>query len=142
MADSMRVRISPYLTFGEGNAREAMEFYRSVLGGELSLMTFSELGAEGEEADLIAHGELVVQDGLLLHGGDAPPAAGPVRRGAQVTVAVMGQDSPQARSWFTALSEGGEITMQLELQSWGDHYGEFVDRFGVPWMFDLGELPA
>ncbi|WP_110240341.1 VOC family protein [Nocardioides gilvus] len=137
----MNVRLAPYLKFADGQARAAMEFYRSTLGGELSLMEFRELGVEGAAAELVMHGKLVTEHGLVLYGSDAPPISPEVRLGEQVMVSVMGQDSPEARAWFGALSAGGEVTMPLELQPWGDHYGEFVDRFGVPWMFDLGELP-
>lgn len=37
----MAVRLNPYLSFRD-NAREAMEFYRSVLGGELTTSTYAE----------------------------------------------------------------------------------------------------
>ena len=137
----MDVRLAPYLMLADGQARPALEFYQSVLGGELSLMHFSEIGAEGAEAELVMHGKLVTEHGLVLYGSDAPPTSPDVRLGEQVVVSVMGQDSPEARAWFGALSAGGQIKMPFELQAWGDHYGEFVDRFGVPWMFDLGDLP-
>ena len=54
----MASRLNPYLNFPDGRAREAMEFYRSVLGGELALMTFGEMGMEGPLAEQVMHGQL------------------------------------------------------------------------------------
>ena len=39
----MASRLNPYISFA-GNAREAMEFYKDVFGGELTLNTFGEYG--------------------------------------------------------------------------------------------------
>ena len=42
----MTSRLNPYLSFN-GNAREAMEFYTSVFGGELNLTPFGDLVHDG-----------------------------------------------------------------------------------------------
>ena len=70
----MTARLNPYLSFA-GNAREAMEFYRSVFGGELSLFTYGESGATEDPADSdkIMHGQLETPDGYCLMGSDTPP---------------------------------------------------------------------
>ena len=47
----MPVLLNPYLNFPDGQAREALEFYASVLGGEPSIMTFGDMGTEGPLAD-------------------------------------------------------------------------------------------
>ena len=39
----MATRLNPYISFKD-NARQALEFYRSVFGGELAVMTFGEMG--------------------------------------------------------------------------------------------------
>jgi PhnB protein len=38
-------RLDPYVQF-DGNAREAMQFYRDVFGGDLTINTFGEFGAD------------------------------------------------------------------------------------------------
>src|SRR3982751_6497948 len=76
-------RLNPYLNFRD-NAREAMEFYKTVFGGELTLSTFADVPdmASESERDKIMHGMLVTEAGLTLMGADTPdsmdyqPAAG------------------------------------------------------------------
>ena len=48
----MASRLNPYLNFSD-NAREAMEFYKSIFGGDLTLSTFGEYGGEGPAADQV-----------------------------------------------------------------------------------------
>ena len=84
--------LSPYLNF-RAQAREAMEFYRSVLGGELTLSTFGEYGVGGEdESDGIMHGQLVTEDGLVLQGSDVPSFMG-FDEGRRITVSLFGDAS-------------------------------------------------
>ena len=69
----MTVRLNPYLSFRD-NAREAMGFYHSILGGELTLSTFGEFQASEDpaEQDKIMHSQLETGDGLVLMGADTP----------------------------------------------------------------------
>jgi PhnB protein len=54
----MAARLNPYISF-ENNARQAMEFYNDVFGGDLVLNTFGELGApDTPDADKIMHSQL------------------------------------------------------------------------------------
>ena len=69
----MSSRLNPYLTFN-GDAREAMEFYRSVFGGELQLTTFAEFGAPDPAiADKIMHANLHTPAGYTLMASDTAP---------------------------------------------------------------------
>ena len=69
----MTSRLNPYISF-DGNARQAMEFYKDVFGGTLALNTFGEYGApEGEGADKIMHAMLESDTGYTLMGADTPP---------------------------------------------------------------------
>ena len=64
--------LNPYLNFN-GTARQALEFYRDVFGGDLTLTTFSDLGAaDGADADKIMHGGLQTSNGYTLFGADVP----------------------------------------------------------------------
>jgi PhnB protein len=132
----MASRLNPYISF-DGNAREAMEFYREVLGGDLTLSTFGEFGlAGGPEEHQIMHGQLETPAGFTLMGADVPPGA-EHRPGNAITVSLAGDDA-ELRTWFERLAEGGEVTVPLEKQMWGDEFGQLVDRFGVPWMVNIG----
>ena len=137
----MATRLNPYLHFS-GNAREAMEFYRSVLGGELDVMTFGDAGGDGGEYpdDGVMHAFLRTPDGLELMASDGhdPDAAGPDR----LSLSVSGDDEATLRRWFEALAEGGQVDVPLEKQVWGDVFGQVTDRFGMRWLVDVGASPA
>ena len=137
----MATRLNPYLHFS-GNAREAMEFYRSVLGGQLDVMTFGDVGGGGGEYpdDGVMHAVLRTADGLELMASDGhdPDAAGPDR----LSLSVSGDDEATLRRWFEALAEGGQVDVPLEKQVWGDVFGQVTDRFGMRWLVDIGSTPA
>lgn len=134
----MTSRLNPYLSF-EDNAREAMEFYRSVFGGELELHTFGEYGTpEPSLADKVMHGMLVTPSGFTLMGADTPPGM-PRTVGDNITVALSGDDAQELRGYWAKLSEGGSVSVPLEKQMWGDEFGSCVDRFGIPWLVNIGK---
>ena len=134
----MASRLNPYLNFGD-NAREAMEFYKSVFGGDLTLNTFGEYGTQGDEANKIMHAQLETDDGYTLMGADTPEGM-THNAGDNITVSLSGDDAESLRGYWEKLSEGGNVTMPLEKQMWGDEFGMCTDRFGIPWMVDI--VPA
>lgn len=113
-----------------------MEFYQSVLGGELRVMTFGESGQEGLPADGVMHSELRTPEGFFLMASDSPDGM-PYQAGTNVTVALVGDD-PKLREHFDGLSQGGQVTVPLEKQMWGAEFGMLVDRFGIVWMINIG----
>ena len=134
----MSVVLNPYLNFADGKAREAMEFYASVLGGEPTFMTFGDMGTEGPLAEQVMHGQLETPDGFTLMGADAPPELVQVTFGDNVSVSIAGDDAEKMRRWFDALSEGARaVTTPLDKQPWGDVFGSFKDRYGISWMFNI-----
>ena len=133
----MAVQLIPYLTF-DGNAREAMTFYASVLGGTPTFSTFGENFPEG--GDGIMHAYLRTDAGLELMASDTFGDM-PAPSGSAVTLSLIGDDAEAQRRWFAGLSEGGEVTMPLEQQMWGDEYGEFTDKFGNHWSVNVGTAP-
>ena len=132
----MPSRLNPYISFN-GNAREAMEFYRQVFAGELTLHTFGEFGQpDAPGADKIMHGMLETGTGMTLMGADTPPGM-EFAPGNTMTVSVSGDDDGELRGYWEGLSEGGNVSVPLEKQMWGDVFGMCVDRFGVPWMINI-----
>jgi PhnB protein len=128
-------RLNPYIGFS-GNARKAMEFYRDVFGGELTLNTYGETGgaAPGDE-NKIMHAQLETPSGYTLMGSDAP-AGMPLHEGSSISVSLSGDDA-DLRGYFEKLSTGGAVTMPLEKQVWGDEFGMCVDPFGIQWMVNI-----
>ena len=136
----MPTTLNPYLTF-PGTAREAMTFYADVLGGELQVMTFGETGAEGPIADQLMHANLTTPSGFTLMASDVPPGSEWVG-GTSMSVSLSGDDADDLRGWYEGLSAGGEITLPLERQMWGDDFGAFTDRFGISWMVNIAAPTA
>lgn len=132
----MTARLNPYLSFF-GTAKQAMEFYQSVFGGNLTMSTFGEYGNEGTEyADQIMHAQLETDTGLALMASDVPPGMKDVTVGNNITVSLSGDDEV-LRNYWEKLASKGNVTMPLEKQVWGDEYGAVTDQFGIDWMVNI-----
>jgi PhnB protein len=132
----MASRLNPYLNFN-GDARQAMEFYKEVFGGTLALNSYGEFGqADAPNADKIMHGMLETTGGFTLMGADNPPGM-ESEQGGSYSVSLSGDDEAELRGYWEKLSEGGSVSVPLEQQMWGDVFGMCTDRFGVPWMVNI-----
>ncbi|MFC7380784.1 VOC family protein [Sphaerisporangium rhizosphaerae] len=128
--------LNPYISF-TGQAREAMEFYKSVFGGTLTLNTFGEpIAQHGGDPDQIMHAMLRTDSGFTLMASDTPPGM-PHNPGDNISISLSGDDAEDLRAYWKALSDGGTVTVPLEKQVWGDEFGACVDRFGISWMVDI-----
>jgi PhnB protein len=125
--------------FFTGNCREAMEFYKSVFGGELTLQTFGEVPGEKSPEmqgmdDNIMHATL--QGGLVSF-----MASDSTRKekfgDSFISLSLGGQDEAMLRDVFAKLSEGGNVTSELKKEFWGDTFGTVTDKFGVDWMVNI-----
>ncbi len=133
----MASRLNPYISY-PGTARQAIEFYRDVFGGELELSTYGESGmAEGPDGDKLMHGRLETPAGYTLMASDTPPGM-ETTAGTNMSISLSGDDVEELRGYFQKLSDGGTVTMPLEKQVWGDEFGMCVDRYGTPWMVNIG----
>ena len=129
--------LNPFVSFRD-NAREALEFYKGVFGGDLLLNTFGEYGdPNAPGADNIMHGQLETDNGMTLMAADTPPGMESNAGGGNITISLSGDDEQQLRSYWDKLAEGGNVTMPLEKQMWGDVFGMCTDKYGVPWMVDI-----
>jgi PhnB protein len=136
----MASRLNPYISF-PGTAREAMETYKGVFGGELTLNTFGDLGqTDPEVADKVMHGMLETPTGFTLMGADTPPGM-EYDAGNTMAVSLSGDDGDELRGYWDKLSDGGTVTLPLERQMWGDDFGMCVDRFGTAWMVNIAGQP-
>ncbi len=137
----MASRLNPYISF-PGNAREAMECYDQVFGGNLTMNTFGEYGAPDDPgADKIMHGQLETDSGFTLMGADSPPGM-EHHPGDNVAVSLSGDDTDELRGYWAKLSDGGTVSVPLEKQMWGDEFGACVDQFGVSWMVNIVQPQA
>jgi PhnB protein len=131
----MASRLNPYISFKD-DARAAMEFYRSVFGGELTVSTFGEFGQSGPSADNVMHAQLETPSGYTIMASDTPEGM-PYDSGSSITVSLSGDDGDELRRYWNGLSEGGTVSMPLEKQMWGDEFGQLTDRFGIGWLVNI-----
>ncbi|MEJ7706113.1 MAG: VOC family protein [Nocardioidaceae bacterium] len=137
----MASRLNPYIGF-TGNARQAMGFYKDVFGGTLTLNTFGEFGAQDSpDADKIMHGMLETDSGFTLMGADIPTGT-EHNPGDNIAVSLSGDDTDELRGYWEKLSDGGTVSLPLEMQMWGDEFGMCLDQFGVAWMVNIGQPQA
>ena len=133
------MELVPYLAFN-GDCREAFDFYRDALHGEITLrMTYGESPMHGdmpaETHDRIMHVHLVA-GGASLMGGDAPP--GHAVGAASTCISVNIESPEEAERIFNALSAGGKVDMPIGETFWAQRFGMLTDRYGKPWMVNCG----
>ena len=123
----MQTIVEPYLYFA-GNCAEAMDFYKSVFGGELELLP------NHEEPTKLMHAKL--SGGLItLMASDSDRTEPyPV---SQISLSIVGSDDAALRGAFGALAEGGTVTSPIKLEFWGDIFGSLTDKFGLDWQVTI-----
>ena len=131
----MSISLNPYLNF-PGNAREAMTYYQGIFGGELTISTFAEFGMAEMHAEGTMHSQLI-HPNFTLMASDAMPGAEQTWGGTRNYIAFMGDDPDTLLGWYRALAADGKPGMPLEVQVWGDMYGDVMDKFGIEWMFNV-----
>lgn len=138
----MTVKLNSYISFN-GNTKEAIEFYKSVFGGEVFMDTFDsyadKMPMTEEDKGKIMHAYLKGEDGVELMAADTPNGM-PLQSGAQISLTLNGDDEAKLREYWDKLSEGGQITVPLDKAPWGDTFGMLVDKFGINWMIDIGPV--
>jgi PhnB protein len=128
-------RVVPYLLF-KGQCEEAFRFYAETLGGKIEVMT-RHAGTPGGEhvpagmQEKILHARMSLGSQVLM-ASDTP--AETYTAPQEFMVALLIDDPGDAERAFTALSEGGSVTMPIGETCWSVRFGMCVDRFGIPWM--------
>ena len=138
----MQTKLNPYISFKDTTS-EAMQFYKSVFGGELRMNTFKEFHASEDpsEDNLIMHAELETQNGMTLMASDTPNRM-EYRPGTNFSVSLSGDNEAELTDYFQKLSAGGTVTMPLAKAPWGDSFGMCTDKFGVSWMVNISAPKA
>jgi len=129
------MKLNVYLSF-PGTCEEALNFYQSVLGGEITaVMRWG--GSPGEEMvgedwhDKVMHACLAV-GGMDLMAADV---YGPHFVEPQgYNVSVMVEDPAEAERILAGLSDGGQVSMPIDQTFWAQRFGMLTDRFGINWM--------
>jgi PhnB protein len=134
--------INPYLNYN-GNAEEAFNFYKSVLGGEFAkVMRFKDLPNpefpmgenEGEKIMYIA---LPIGKNVLM-ANDVPEFMGKTNENENRSkISISAESKEEADQLFQGLSAGGQIEMPIAESPWGSYFGMFRDKYGIEWMVDF-----
>jgi len=128
-------QINSYLTFS-GNCREAMQYYKDCLGGELSLQTIGESPMAdkmpAEMKDCILHGTLT-KGALILMGSDMVGETGLVR-GNAISLMLNCSSEDEIQRCYEFLSKEGKATHPLEHTFWGALFGDLTDKYGNQWL--------
>ena len=134
----MTITTTTHLNF-RGDARAALEFYKSVFGGEVTLFTYAD--AENvqtpAEADQIMWGQVLGEGGIHLMAYDVPSSM-PYDQGVNsVFVSIRGSDADEITGYWEHLSVGATILQDLAPAGWSPLYGMLKDRFGIVWVLDV-----
>lgn len=134
----MATQIIPYLFF-DGNCREAMEFYKTCLGGELQLMALKDTPVAAqfppEAADLIMHADLD-NDNISLMASDNFDGS-PIEQGNRISLMISCSSEEELRKFFDALAQGGTVNQPVRKEFWGDIYGQLTDKFDIQWQMNF-----
>jgi len=132
------LRLTPFLLF-DGNCAEAMSFYQSCLGGDLTLLRLGDTpmkdGFAVEQHHKITYACLK-SDRIEFSATDwLHPAQAP-QRGNTAAMYLVGDQPDELRAAFDKLAVGAfkEFFVDLREMPFG-LYGHFTDRYGVGWFF-------
>lgn len=133
----MTISVTPHLNF-RGDARRALEFYRTVFGGELTIASYADMGhTDPVTADHVAYGQVLADDGFRIMAYDAYPHL-PWDQGRDpFFVSVRGTDPAELQRYWDKLVDGAEVRQPLGPAPWAPLYGQLTDRFGVTWVLDI-----
>jgi PhnB protein len=133
----MQTQLNPYLSFN-GNAQEAMEFYKSIFGGKLELHTFGEYGSSEDSSQdaLIMHAMLQADNGITFMASDTPSSL-KYTSGTNFSMSLSGDNEAELTAYYEKLSVDGIIGEPLVKAPWGDTFGMFTDKFGIQWMVNI-----
>ncbi|MBS1672532.1 MAG: VOC family protein [Actinobacteria bacterium] len=148
----MSIQTTPHLNF-RGDARQALEFYHSVFGGQIVLSTYADFGmpAELPGSDKVVFGLVAAGNGFRIMGYDVPGetagsviGGGETRRENNTTVTTqamfisVGAGSlDELQGFWDALAAGARIVEPLAASAWSAGFGMLTDRFGVTWSISV-----
>jgi PhnB protein len=138
------MKVQAYITFS-GRCEEALEFYKRFIGAEVtSLMRWKESpladmkGPPGYEEKIMNATFRIGETHLMADDGMGDKTA----EFKGMTLAIEVADDTEAKRVFTALGEGGKVTMSLMKTFWTSSFGMLTDKFGVPWMVNVAAAKA
>ena len=135
-------KLNPFVRIDGGKCREAMNFYKDALGGELYFMTVEESPMANDmgpdKQNLIMHSSLS-NNGWVLIASDMMRDKLVV--GDNAGISLDFDNEAELRSTFDKLAQGGDVFMAPEASFWGAIFGMVTDKYGVEWMLNFQKEP-
>lgn len=134
----MSVNAVTHLNF-RGDARQALEFYQSVFGGDMTIVTYKDLGnvQEPSEADQVTWGQVTADNGFRVMAYDVPSRM-PWKQGENdFFLSLRGETSQEITAYWDKLSKDATIMQALAPAQWAPLYGMLKDQFGIIWVVDV-----
>jgi PhnB protein len=139
------MKLIPYLLF-DGTCAGAMQFYAEVFGGTLiSMQRWSEMPPNpqypisDEQKNRVMHAHMESK-AVSLMASDGTP--GNEQKGGNISLSLNFDDVAEGERYFKELSNGGNVETPLTDMFWGAKFGQFTDKFGIDWMFNITLTPA
>lgn len=134
-------KLNPYLHL-DGTCREAMSFYKEILGGEIEFKTVGESGMMDQwpsdmpkpDPNKIMHSTLTKGDWVLMASDMMDPSS--FTKGDNVSLCLVCRDKEEIEDLYRKLSVGADIFMELSEQPFG-WFAMLTDKYGVDWMLQL-----
>jgi PhnB protein len=138
METTMSVKSTAHINF-RGDARDALEFYKSVFGGHMTVVTFADAHnvSELSEANQVMWGEVVAPNGFHVMAYDVPSKLGWHQGENAFFFSIRGETAQEISELWDRLSVGSTIKAPLAPSGWTPAYGMLQDRFGVTWVLDV-----
>lgn len=136
--------VNIYLNY-MGNTEDAFNFYKSVFGGEFTMLQRFKDTPHGEQMsaedkEKIMHVSLPIGGGTYLMATDALESMGQkLTMGNNFSISIAPDSLAEGQKLFAGLSEGGKVDMPLEKMFWGAYFGLLTDKFGVQWMVNYND---
>lgn len=138
----MSIELRAYINFS-GNAREAFEYYESVFGGELQVMTFRDAQALPETSsglDKVMNAELRTTHFTLMGSDIIEETPFEVTVGNNFNLGLVGDGAAtldEIAPKLERLAADGTPVIPLGRVMWGAIFGSVIDKFGVNWMVNI-----
>lgn len=134
----MSVITTPHLNF-RGDARSALEFYSSVFGGQLLIITNEDAHSteQPSEAQQVKFGQVVSENGFQIMAYDVPASQSYEQGDKSMYVSVRGDSADEITGLWSKLVEGSSIVEDLAPSFFSPAYGMLKDKFGVVWVLDV-----
>lgn len=131
----MENQITPFLTFQENNAEEAMNFYIGLFENSriIDVHRHGKDGPAKEGSIMMARFELngmqvICSDSYVKHAWTFSPA---------ISLFVECKTESELEKLFHNLSENGNVFMGLDNYGFSRRFGWVGDRFGVTWQLNF-----